>query len=158
MSCASLAAMGSAMVSVSREARRALGGEGRDPFGVVRRAAELALVVTLDVQLLGEVAAEALVDRLLGARQPARWGAGEVARQVLDDAREFGILDAAPDEAPALGILGAELVTEEREPERARGADEPRQRPGAARIGHQPESCERLHEHPRARRHHEGAG
>src|ERR1700722_18731430 len=100
MSCASSAAMGSAMVSVSREARRALGGEGRDPFGVVRRAAELALVVTLDVQLLGEVAAEALVDRLLGARQPARRGAGGGAGPGLPVAPGIGALAAPPRGGP----------------------------------------------------------
>src|SRR6266481_2634884 len=57
--------------SATREVRRALLGEGRDPFGVIHAVTELALVVALDIQLLRQRAAQTLVDRLLGVRQSA---------------------------------------------------------------------------------------
>ena len=107
-SCASWAAMASFMrsalkcggSSAAAEARRPLGGERRDALSVVGGAPELALVIALDVELLGECAPKALVDGLLGARDAARGRGGEVPRQVVDEAGKFSVLDAAPDQAP----------------------------------------------------------
>src|ERR1700724_3501546 len=110
--------------SASSEARCALFGEGCDPFGVIHAVAELALVVALDIQLLRQRATQPLVDRLLGSRQPAGRCGGELPRQILDHGSEVSVFDAAPDQPPGRGLLGAELVAEQREPERARRADE----------------------------------
>src|SRR4029077_20203542 len=110
--------------SASGEARRALFGEGCDPFGVIHAVAELALVVTLDIQLLRQRTSQPLVNRLLGSRQPAGRCGGELPRQILDRGSEFTVFDATPDQPPGRGLLGAELVAEQREPQRARRADE----------------------------------
>src|SRR4029077_12375742 len=128
--------------SVTAETRRALGGKGGDALGVVLRAAELALVVALDVELCGERAPQAFVDGLLGTRQTAGGGGGKVSRQVLDDAGKLGVLDAAPDQAPVRRLLRGELVAEEGESQRAGRPHEARQEPGAAGIRHQAEPGE----------------
>ena len=54
------------------ELRRALLGERGDAFGIVLRAAQLALEIALLVELLLERTAPGFVDRLLGARETAR--------------------------------------------------------------------------------------
>src|SRR6267142_3015781 len=136
--------------SVSAEARRALLGEGCHPFRVVRAVAELALVVALDIQLLRQRTAQPLVNGLLGSRESAGRRGGELPRQILDRGNEFIVFDATPDQPPGSGLLGAELVAEQREPQRARRADEAWQGPGAPRIGHQSELREGLHEARRA--------
>src|SRR5580658_2588539 len=88
--------------SLAEKARRALLGEGSDAFGIVSAAAEFALIITLDVELLWQCAAQALVERLLGARQPAR--------ERIDHGGEFSVLDAAPDQAPLGRLLSAQLL------------------------------------------------
>src|SRR5256714_2146649 len=111
---------GTSMALASREARRALFREGGDPFGVIHAVAELALVVALDIQLLRQRASQSLVDRLLGSREPAGRCGGELPGQILDHGGELTVLDATPDKPPGGGLLGAELVAEQREPQRAR--------------------------------------
>src|SRR6266404_2287758 len=148
---ASTASGGTPMArSATREARRALLGEGCDPFRVIHAVTELALVVALDIQLLRQRAAQTLVDRLLGVRQSAGRCGGELPRQTLDHRSELAVFDATPDQPPGGGLLGAELVAEEREPERARRADQARQSPRAPRIRHEAQLRECLHEARRA--------
>src|SRR5580658_2785007 len=96
--------------SLAEKARRALLGEGSDAFGIVSAAAEFALIITLDVELLWQCAAQALVERLLGARQPARGCRGQLARERIDHGGEFSVLDAAPDQAPLGRLLSAQLL------------------------------------------------
>src|SRR6266853_1183497 len=83
--------------SATREARRALLGEGRDPFGVIHAVTELALVVALDIQLLRQRATQPLVNRLLGARQSAGRCGGELPRQTLHYRSELAVFDATPE-------------------------------------------------------------
>jgi len=64
-----------------REARRALFGEGCDPLRRIHAVAELALVVTLDIQLLRQRTAQPLVNRLLGRAESAGRRGGELPRQ-----------------------------------------------------------------------------
>src|ERR1700751_3193948 len=80
--------------SAAREARRALLAEGRDPFRVVGAAAELALIVALDVELLAQRAIGAWVDGLLGAREPAGRRRRQLQRQALHHRLELRVLDA----------------------------------------------------------------
>src|SRR5262249_2534254 len=145
-------------VSATAEARCALLGEGGDPFGIVGAAAELALVVTLDVELLLQGAAETFVDRLLGACEAPCGRRGKLQCETVHQRRKLRVLDASPDQTPACRLLGRELLPEECETQSPRGAYHARQEPGAARIGHEAELRERLHEARRARRHHEITG
>src|SRR5215831_11323995 len=145
-------------VSSTGEARCALLGEGGHPFGIVGAAAELALVVTLDVELLPQGPAETFVNRLLGARESTRGGRGKLQCEAVHQRGKLRVLDASPDHAPACSLLGGELLPEKRETQSARGAYQARQEPGAARIGHEAELRERLHEARRARCHHEITG
>src|SRR5256884_5524632 len=152
ISVASHCAASSRRTSAPGEARRALFGERRDPFRIVGAVPELALVVALHVQLLRERAAPALVDGLPGAREGAGRCGGELSRQSVHDFGELTVLDAAPDQSPGGGLLGGQLLAEERESHGARRADEARQEPGAAGIRNETELRERLHEARRARR------
>src|SRR2546429_542704 len=77
---------------------------------------------------------------------------GELSRQSVHDFGELTVLDAAPDQSPGGGLLGGQLLAEERESHGARRADEARQEPGAAGIRNETELRERLHEARRARR------
>src|SRR6202047_5008424 len=95
--------------SAASEARRALLGEGRDPFGVIDAVAELALVVALDVQLLRQRTSQPLVNRLLGSREPAGRGDGQLPRQTLDHGGEFIVFDTTPDQPPGRGLRGGGL-------------------------------------------------
>src|SRR5580698_4279852 len=110
MRCASGAGgsvgMGPPRPSAADESRHALRAEGGDPLGIVGGAPELGLVVTLHVELRGEASSPALVDRLLGPRQPRGRRLGEAARQRIDGAGELSVLDAAPDQTPLRGLLG----------------------------------------------------
>src|SRR5215472_4603938 len=129
--------MGDSSLSTPAEARRALLAEGGYPFCIVGAAAELTLVIALDVELLAQGAVQAFVNRLFGARESTGGRDGELQREAVDHRRKLRVLDAAPDQAPARCLLGRELLAEERETERTCGADQARQEPGAARIGHQ---------------------
>src|SRR5579863_10533657 len=86
--------------SATGEARRPLGAEGGDAFGVIRAATELPLIVALDVELLLECAAEALVDGLLGAGQAPGRCARKMRGERLDSGRKLRVRNATPDEAP----------------------------------------------------------
>ena len=77
---------------------------------------------------------------------------------ILDHRGEFTVFDTTPDQPPGRGLLSAELVAEQREPERARRADEAWQSPRATRIGHQTELREGLHEARRTRGDHQITG
>src|SRR5207253_1810463 len=86
------------------------------------------------------------------AREAAGRCRGELSRQSVHDFGELTVLDAAPDQSPGGGLLGGQLLAEERESHGARRADEARQEPGAPGIRNETELRERLHEARRARR------
>src|SRR5579862_6250322 len=109
--------------SASGELRRALRGERRHALGVVSAVTEFALVVALHVQLLRQRAAEALVDRLLGARQSAGRCRRKVARELIDGRGQLGVVHAAPDQPPGGRLFGAQFFPQQGQAERARRAD-----------------------------------
>src|SRR5688500_10022606 len=95
-------------MSAARELRDALLRERGDALGIVARVAELTLVIALDVELLLVRTCPAAVDGLLGAGEPTRRRVRQSLREFLDIARELGVVDAAPDQAPLLRVLRAE--------------------------------------------------
>src|SRR3974390_2709641 len=113
----------------AEEMRRALLEKRRDALAEVLRVAELALQVTLNVELLLERALAARVDRLFDTGGARSGCASEPRRQLLDDAGEIRVRHAAPDEAPLLCLLGTERIAEQRQAERPRPPDQARQHP-----------------------------
>src|SRR6516162_9056917 len=91
--------MGQSSMSAPGKPRRALLAEGSHPFCIVGAAAELTLVVALDVELLAQGALQAFVNRLLGARESTGGRGGELQREAFDHCRKLRVLDAAPDQA-----------------------------------------------------------
>src|SRR6202789_4518899 len=128
------------------EARRALLGEGRDTLRVVARAAQLALQVTLDIELLLEAVLPAAPQSVFRGREPARGRHGKLTRHGVDRAGKLRVLDALPDQPPGGGLLGGQFVAQQSQPHGAGIADQPRQEPRAAGIGNQPELGEGFHE------------
>src|ERR1700722_10260506 len=136
----------SVLTSLPRKLRRPLLRKCSDTLRVIRGTSQLPLRITLGVQLLIERPPPALINSLLGAGQSLRRRRSQLARQRIDHPRKLRILDATPDEAPLRRLLGAQLVAQKREPHRPSRPDQPRQKPGAPRVRHQPELRKRLDE------------
>ena len=98
------------------------------------------------------------VKRAFDEGEPERRGAGEMDAELVRLAHQRAVIDRAPDHAPGLGLLRRHRLGSERKRPRAGGADQARQDPGAARIRHQPDLGEGLHEARRARGQHDIAG
>src|SRR3569833_257662 len=108
-----------ARASAAGEARRPLGEERGDAFAIVVAVAELALDVALEVELGFERVVDAGVQRALDGGEAARGRLRELRDQALDRGRQFGVVAALPDETPGGGLLGRQLVAEQRKPHRA---------------------------------------
>src|ERR1700704_1120946 len=145
-------------LSAAGETRRSLVEEGRHAFAVIVARAELTLPVAFEVELRDERIAAGRVDRLLDCCQPPRRRLREIGKELIDEGRQLGIVDALPDEAPARGVLRSQLVAKHRETHRSRSADQSRQEVRAARIGNEADLAERLQETRRLGRNHEIAG
>ena len=91
--------------------------------------------IALDVELRRQVVAGRLVERLLDARQRQRRSLGQLAGDVGRGLHQDGIVDHVPDQAPFLGLLGADLGRQHGERPRPLLADQARQEPGAAAVG-----------------------
>src|SRR5258708_39034218 len=139
--CASSEGLFSSLMSPdplpASESRGALFREGRNALFVVRGATQLALVVSLDIDLLSERAAPAFIERLLGKGDSARGCRGQLPSQAIDDSSEFCVLDAAPDEPPFGRLFGTQLLAQEGESHGTRGTDESWQKPCSTGVGHE---------------------
>src|ERR1019366_4789600 len=134
------------------EDRRPLGHEGGNAFEIVVRSAEHALQIRFVAESSGEIEALRRIDRGTCGDQGARRHRGQAGSKGPDFGLEHGVIDAFPDQADALGILGRELVAEQRQRQRLGPADQTRQQPGAAAIGDEADLREGLDEARRARR------
>ena len=114
--------------------------------------------VAFEVELGGKVVHLRGVERAFGQRQPDRGPASEFFAQPFGLAHQGRVVEHLPDQAPLLGLPGCDRLGEQRQRSGARGADKTRQEPGAARIRHQADARECLHEARRARRQHDVAG
>src|SRR5580704_444938 len=86
------------------EARRALLGKGRDPFRIVAGAAQLALHVAFDVELLLESVLPTAPQRVLGGGKSSRGRHGKLTRHGIDRRCKLCVLDALPDQSPGSGL------------------------------------------------------
>src|SRR5881392_393319 len=82
----------------------ALGEEGRDAFLEILAAAQLALEVAFDVELLAEIVGTGASQRLLDARQRQGGPVGQAAGQFSGGRHQLAVLDDVPDQTPVLGL------------------------------------------------------
>src|SRR6185437_16277716 len=137
---------GGPSLSLSREYRRPLFGEGADALGVVGCVAGFILKVAFEVELLVERVALGGVERALGQGVAGGRASGEPGGQRLRLGHQLVVIDRAPDEAPFGGALGRERLGEDGQRAGAGGADEAREKPGAAAIGDEADARESLDE------------
>eukprot|EP01022_Parablepharisma_sp_SALTPOND_P021539 TRINITY_DN427_c0_g2_i1.p1 TRINITY_DN427_c0_g2~~TRINITY_DN427_c0_g2_i1.p1 ORF type:complete len:1279 (+),score=502.02 TRINITY_DN427_c0_g2_i1:12957-16793(+) len=146
------------LMSLSRELWCALFQESGHAFAVVTAVAQCAHAVAFQVQLLFQRIGRALVERGLGGGQALGGCPGEVLRHGAGLLHQLVVVDAFPDQAPLLGLLGADLVAQQCHAHGARRAHQARQEIGAAGIGDQPQLAEHFDEIGRACRQHDVAG
>ena len=116
------------------------------------------LQIALEVELLGERVGRGGGERALGEPQRVGRRRRQLARHRCDLGLQLVVVDALPDQAPGLGLLGAEWLGQHGKAARAGGADEARQRPGAAGVGDEADAGEGLQEAGAARGVHQVAG
>ena len=86
------------------------------------------------------------MDRALDGRESAGRRGREIARELLDGFGKLRVVHATPDQAPVGCLRRRQLIAEERETQCPRRSDQLRQKPGAARVGDEPDTAERLDE------------
>src|SRR5690348_7084377 len=104
----------------ARKFRRALLAKGCDAFLVIARAAELALQVALEIELLVQARGPSLAHGHLDGGVSLCRSRGQARDELVGLARKLIVLDRAPDEAPALRFLRRQRFAGERKAERAR--------------------------------------
>src|SRR6266852_1652270 len=115
----------------------ALGEEGRDALLEIVAAAQLALEVAFDVELLAELVATRASQCLLDARQRQGRSVGQAACQLGGRLDQRAVLDDVPNQAPVLGLLRRDLRRQHGQCARPLLAHQARQEPGAAAVGQQ---------------------
>ncbi len=118
----------------------------------------LPLKPCLEIELRSQVVRQALSDGLFGQALGKARACGDPSRESGDIDREGCIVEYLEDKAHALRLVSGNGLGGEHEGQRLLGADETRQDPGAARIGHQSDLGEALLQIGGARGHDDIAG
>src|SRR6266851_8694468 len=135
---------GASVKSLALELRRAPFEKGAHALSEISRSAGFALHLALEIQLLFVGVAGALPIKPPDQAQRDGRPVCQIARKVFRLVHQLRIVHDAINEAPLQRHLGGQSLAQQRKLHRARLAHKPRQNPGRAAVGHEPDTAKSL--------------